>query len=397
MGIYSYINEEKKDNTSFLSGVADNVKTVFGSLRKRGSSPKQSSSISSDHSIPLERHVFLLIMQAIFLVGLSLVFIGFELRANRLEAETAPLMLEYQKANNKVIAMSQQSSASEKIADVSTATGHNTTLSSQSNVKQDAKSNNEEDGSSSTTQKDTKAVLGAESDSTADSYHRSLPRSEYAIAILGDSMIDTMGKDCKYLHDALEEKYPDVNFVIFNYGKGGRTVSQGLEDFDKPFKYKDRDYPSIADADPDIIIVGSFAYNLYDPHDRDRHWVEYTRLVQKAQEVSPHVYMLAEIAPYRSGFGLGPNGIMWDPHTAWAYTGKIIEQLENVVSLSEALQVQLIDAYSASLVIGTKEGQRALIDQSDNIHPSPEGHKFIAKMIVEGVDFEKIDEERFGL
>jgi len=95
---------------------------------------------------------------------------------------------------------------------------------------------------------------------------------------------------------------------------------------------------------------------------------------------------LAEIAPKRRGFGFGPNGINWEPATAYEHTGKIIEQLENAVGLSQPLHVPLIDAYTPSLQEEKKEGRPELINSSDGIHPSVEGHEFIAKIIADTIE-----------
>lgn len=212
------------------------------------------------------------------------------------------------------------------------------------------------------------------------------PRKEYSIAIYGDSMVDTMGERLEYLEHELLERYPETSFRLYNYGVGSQNIHDGLERWNKPLRHMDRSYPAITELKPDIIIVGSFAYNVLVPHDRNAHWLGYTELVQRAQRQSSQVYMLAEIAPMRRGFGFGPNGVNWEPSTAWSHTEKIIEQLENVLGLSRTLQVPLIDAYTPSLQEGAKEGKRELVNPSDNIHPSVEGHKFIAKIIADVIE-----------
>ena len=212
------------------------------------------------------------------------------------------------------------------------------------------------------------------------------PKDEYSIAIYGDSMVDTMGERLEYFEHELTARYPGVTFHLYNYGVGSQNVYDGLKRWNKPLRYMDRDFSAITELKPDIIIVGSFAYNVLVPHDRNAHWLGYTELVQRAQKITPIVYMLAEIAPMRRGFGFGPNGVNWEPATAWSHTEKIIEQLENVLGLSRTLGVPLIDAYTPSLQEGSKEGRRELVNPSDNIHPSVEGHLFIAKIIADTVE-----------
>ncbi|OGK44279.1 hypothetical protein A2957_03090 [Candidatus Roizmanbacteria bacterium RIFCSPLOWO2_01_FULL_38_11] len=216
------------------------------------------------------------------------------------------------------------------------------------------------------------------------------PKSEYKIVVFGDSMEDTQGERLEYFEHELTKRYPSTSFKLYNFGVGSQNVEEGFARFHRPLVYQDRNYPSIDDINPDIIIIGSFAYNVFTPHDRNKHWITLTQLVQEAQQLTPNVYMLAEIAPRRRGFGFGPNGVNWEPNTAFEHTGKIIEQLENALGLSRTLNVPLIDVYSASLLPDRKEGDVKYINPSDNIHPSVEGHLFMAKVIVDSIDFQKV-------
>lgn len=208
-------------------------------------------------------------------------------------------------------------------------------------------------------------------------------KSSYKIAIFGDSMVDTMGENLEYLDKALKKKYPNTQFTLYNYGIGAETVEMGLARFDKSFSYQTRSYQTISQVKPDIIIVASFAYNPFTPHDRDKHWLTLTHLIQKAQTVTNNVYILAEIAPLRRYFGRGPNGVNWDENTALEHSGRIIEQLQNAVGLSKTLRVPIINAFEKSIVNhSTNEGKREYVNDSDGIHPSVKGHEFTADEIV---------------
>lgn len=213
-----------------------------------------------------------------------------------------------------------------------------------------------------------------------------LPKDVYTIAIIGDSMVDTMGDKLMYLSDALKEKYPDTKFNLYNYGKGGSNVEDAVKWLGEDFHYKDRNYPLLYQTNPDIIIVGSFAYNPFSPYDRDRHWLGLTHLVQEVQKITPEVYMLAEIAPLSGDFGRGPSGVNWDTIDAIVQAKHIREQLENAIGLSKTLNVPLIDAFTDS----QKDGKvkKEYVDESDGIHPSAEGHEFIAHQIVEALKFQ---------
>lgn len=241
------------------------------------------------------------------------------------------------------------------------------------------------------------AVLGAESEEfeELDNLPNTTPtptaptqpkKDSYSIAIYGDSMVDTMGERLEYLEKELQERYPNTTFHLYNYGVGSQNIHDGLARWNKPLLYVDREYPAVTEVKPDIFIAGSFGYNVLVPHNRDAHWLGYTELVQRAQKISPNVYMLAEIIPCRRGFGFGPNGVNWEPATAWSHTEKIVEQLENVLGLSPTLRIPLINAYTPSMEEGKKDCRKELVNPSDNIHPSVEGHQFIAKIIADTIE-----------
>lgn len=215
------------------------------------------------------------------------------------------------------------------------------------------------------------------------------PRKDnFKIAIFGDSMIDVMGDGLPYLEKALKKKYPEVEFTLYNYGMGAQNVDEGLNRFDKDYKYKTRSYSSLATLDADIIIVGSFAYNPFDPFDRDKHWLSLTRLVEKAKDTHADVYLLAEIAPLRSDFGRGPQGVNWERVTAYEHSGKIIKQLENAVGLSKNLNVILINTYEKSIISAKTEGKREYVNLSDGIHQSIKGQEFMADEIANALVLE---------
>lgn len=205
-------------------------------------------------------------------------------------------------------------------------------------------------------------------------------KNSYSIAVYGDSMVDTMGERLEYLEHSLKRLYPSVNFTLYNYGIGAQHVETGLGRWNSRLDYQDRHYPSIVDVRPDIIVLGSFAYNPFSPYERDRHWVGLTKLIETAKSVTSNVYVLAEIAPLRSNFGKGPNGVNWDENTAYTHSGRIIEQLENAVGLGRTLNVPVIDAFHAS------GGNATYVNPSDGIHPSVSGHEFTADMIAKTIN-----------
>lgn len=211
-----------------------------------------------------------------------------------------------------------------------------------------------------------------------------LKKSSYTIALFGDSMIDTMGENLEYLQKILASKYSQTKFNLYNYGIGGQNVEQGLARFESTFVNRERQYPPVPALFPDVLIIGSFAYNPFSTHDRNKHYSLLKDLITKAKKVSSHVYLLAEIAPLKTGFGKGKNGVNMAEEAALEHSIHIIEQLDDVINLSQAENIPLINVYYNSRIYGSF-GNPDLVSKDDGIHPSEAGHSFTAELIVEKI------------
>lgn len=206
-------------------------------------------------------------------------------------------------------------------------------------------------------------------------------KKSYVIAAIGDSMIETMGDSLDYLKAELKKKYPGTEFAMYNYGIGAEKVTGGLDRFDKPFSFAAKNYPPLPHLNPDVLIVGSYAYNPFDEYSHDGHWLALADLVTRARLITPNVYILAEIAPLEKNFGKGPGGVNWPPEIVAGHVPKIIEQMENAIGISKVLQIPLIDVYDKTRVEGSKYGKVEFVNSHDNIHPSVWGHVFTAQEI----------------
>ena len=213
-----------------------------------------------------------------------------------------------------------------------------------------------------------------------------LAKSEYVIAAYGDSMIDTMGEKMKYLQKQLQKKYPGVIFRLYNYGIGAQNVEQGLARWNASFKNRERSFPPISTLSPDVIILGSYAYNPFNPHDLQKYRNTLSQLAQKAKETKAKVYLLAEIAPIYDGFGDGPKGPNMSTESAHMQANNIREQLEQVVNVAKKQKIALIDMFSITQLNG-KYGNRYYTNPDDGVHPSEFGQEATAEMIVKTVKF----------
>ena len=155
--------------------------------------------------------------------------------------------------------------------------------------------------------------------------------------------------------------------------------------FDAPFDHGTRHYPPIAEIKPDILIVGSYAYNPLVPFDVALHAATLAALVGKSRQVSGKVYMLAEIAPVESGFGTGPGGVNWPVELANAQVQKITQQMENVFTVAAQLSVPVIDVYHKSQKQGSIYGKPEYVGTHDHIHTSLVGQTFTADIITDAI------------
>ena len=210
-----------------------------------------------------------------------------------------------------------------------------------------------------------------------------LSKSTYTIALYGDSMVDTMGENLEYLDTALKVKYPQTQFKLYNFGIGSQNIEQGLNRFSQSFIYQTRNYPPITQIKADVIVLGSFAYNPFSPHDKNKHYTTLLQLINQAKNTGADLYVLAEIAPLKVGFGKGPGGVNWSEEVAAKHVKNIQEQIGNAISLSKGQNVGLINVYQASQ--DSKYGNAIYVNPNDGIHPSGDGHALTANLIVKTI------------
>jgi uncharacterized surface protein with fasciclin (FAS1) repeats len=207
----------------------------------------------------------------------------------------------------------------------------------------------------------------------------------YSIVFIGDSLVDTMQTSFPYVTESLHNRFPDVDFKLYNYGIGAENVETGLTRFDQQLIYKDRIYPPLSTLSPDMIIIGSWAYNPFSPNDPQKHKILLTEVVRKAQATGAHIYLLEELAPLGADFAKGVGGVSFSKEEAIKHSERIIEQLQNAKDIAKSLYIPLIDVYDKTKLPTSKFGQIIYTNQTDGIHPSPLGHRLTADIITQTV------------
>lgn len=204
------------------------------------------------------------------------------------------------------------------------------------------------------------------------------------IAILGDSMVDTMGTGLPYLSKQLKARFPNMEFDLLNYGIGSENIVTANDRIDNNYVYKDRSYPVLANLGADIIIVESFAYNPIGDNlgDLTKQTEMINSIVSKLKNDNVKIIFLAVISPIKKNFGRGPGGVNWEIDKSWEHATKIQTYLENGIKSASEIGLPIIDCYHATL-LPNGEGIASYISTHDGIHPSVAGEEFMAAKIVE--------------
>lgn len=219
----------------------------------------------------------------------------------------------------------------------------------------------------------------------AASITRVTKKPHYTIALLGDSMIDTLGGDLGEVQDALRRAYPATTFTLLNYGVGGENIVSGLSRVLGEYTYLGKSYPSLISQAPDIIVIESFGYNPF-PFDTgalEEHWLSLAYITDaiKANLPDTKIVIAATIAPNSRTFGDGASGLAFSLTDKWQRTQTIKSYLENATRFAKSERLPLADAYHPSLD-SAGDGKELYINSGDHIHYSDKGRQLFARTVV---------------
>jgi len=213
---------------------------------------------------------------------------------------------------------------------------------------------------------------------------RTARKQSFTIALLGDSMMDTMGPDAPALKSILGKTYPGTTFVIKNYGVGGTNIEYGIERITNGYNYLGNPIPALSSQTPDIVVIESFGYNPFpfDDGAMDKHWLSLAKAVDTVRGNVPGVKIViaATIAPNWNVFGDGATGVAFASLDKQQRVANIKKYLENAVKFAKSQNLPLADAYHASLD-SSGNGKLAYINPGDHIHYSDTGRVLFAGKI----------------
>lgn len=211
-------------------------------------------------------------------------------------------------------------------------------------------------------------------------------KNSYTIALLGDSMTDTLGPDFPYLKKLLNKSYPGRTFTILNYGFASTDMESGLVRLTNNSNYMGKTYPALLSYLPDILVVESFGYNHWSGElsDLNRQWITIAHIIDAVRAQSPEtqIILAATIAP--NPFIFGDGVLNWPQNLKWNTTIITKAYIQNIINFASSQYYPLADAYHPSLG-PDGHGQRRFINSGDNIHPSDEGKALFAQKIVDAI------------
>jgi len=213
-------------------------------------------------------------------------------------------------------------------------------------------------------------------------------QKHYAIAMLGDSMTDTLGPELPHLKKKLNSLFPGTTFTLLNYGVGATNIDYGITRITNPYTYLGKDIPSLVSQSPDIVIIESFGYNPY-PFEQgalDKHWLALATAVDLIRNRLPaaKIIIAVTIAPNSQVFATGAAGLSFTQEGRTAHTNTIKGYLDSTVKFAQSQDLPLADAYHPSLM-SNGDGNTLYINPGDHIHYSEAGRDLVAQKIVDAI------------
>lgn len=205
------------------------------------------------------------------------------------------------------------------------------------------------------------------------------------IAVIGDSMIDTLGESIPQLAASLKPYFPNRQFKILNYGVGSSDIEYGIYRLTHNYQYQGKDVPSLVSQHPDIVIVESFAYNNYGNSESsiNRHWLDLGSFTDTLKKELPQtkIVLAATIAPNSISFANGIKDLHLTSMERIEKADTIKLYLQNLVNFANSQGFSLADAYHPSLF--HNEGLVDYISSTDHLHPSALGSQFFCDTIAD--------------
>lgn len=214
----------------------------------------------------------------------------------------------------------------------------------------------------------------------------------YRIVLVGDSMTDAFGPNANTLRDALIVRYPENEFVTYNYGYGATNVLSLVDRLTNETTYLDAKNPAILKQGFELIIVESFGYNPLSSFPLNEGLAMQNEQLEKAVQLilttKPEAVLvfMTPIALSEANFAKGTLDLSSEKRLQAVV--ERVAYIDNHRKFAEGKGIPVIDVYPASLGANGKVDEKYI--STDFIHPSREGIALMSQVIADFIYENKI-------
>lgn len=207
---------------------------------------------------------------------------------------------------------------------------------------------------------------------------------DYTLVLVGDSMTEYLGNSDE-LRAYLKEYYPRNSFEVLNYGFGSTNILSVEKRLTQNSFYS-REFRPILDIAFDLILIESFGHNPLSQFPLDVGLKKQREALDKIVELikkenpSSKILFVATISPNKKVYAYRKVDLSDEDREKWA--NERIAYIKNHIEYALSHNIPLVNIYEKSL---NEEGDGNLeyISDTDYIHPSPNGVRFISREIAD--------------
>ncbi len=205
----------------------------------------------------------------------------------------------------------------------------------------------------------------------------------YRIVIVGDSIVASLGPNANTLRLELIKRYPDSEFVTYNYGYPALNITTLLDRLTETTKNATEENQSILSQGFELIIIESFGYNPMSDLPLSVGLAKQTQILEEStqlilqQKPNAALAFMTPIAMSKTDFAKGTYDLNQETRTQWI--NERIAYIENHKKFAEERGIPVIDVYKASLKADGNVDRKYI--GTDHIHPSKQGIDLISEVI----------------
>lgn len=214
---------------------------------------------------------------------------------------------------------------------------------------------------------------------------------DYTLVLVGDSMTEYLGNSDE-LRAYLKEYYPGKTFEVLNYGFGSTNILSVEKRLTEKTFYT-REFRPILDIAFDLILVESFGNNPLSEYPLEEGLQIQTealdtvvRLIRQENPAAKIVF-IATISPNKKVYAYRKVDLSDEQREKWV--GERVAYIKNHIEYAVSHNIPIVNIFEKSLN-EDDDGNMEYISDTDYIHPSPNGVKFISKEIADFIFKNKI-------